>query len=169
MKTLYIVRHAKSSWAAEGIRDFERPLKNTGIERTKKVASFLVSRKIKPDLIISSHAIRAYETSKIIAIEMGYPLEAIVIDENIYYGRKANILDIIYGIPDEISSCMIFGHNPTFTELANAFLEEKIPYLPTTGVVAIQFETHSWSEVLSVPRSTLFFISPKMIKPTDAE
>ncbi len=87
MKTLYIVRHAKSSWNKVDMPDEKRPLMEKGKKRTKKVIDYLLANHIKVDYIISSHAVRAHETAKILAHALKYPIENIKIDSNIYHGN----------------------------------------------------------------------------------
>jgi phosphohistidine phosphatase len=164
MKTLYLVRHAKSSWDDISIQDYERPLLNKGINRTLRVARFLISKKIIPDLIVSSHAVRAFETASLLAEKLGYPKHEILIDDQLYFSGPEAIHSVVFGLPDDKKDVMLVGHNPDMTKLANEFLHDKIDYLPTTGVVSVSFETEKWEEVLLVSRVINFVISPKSVK-----
>ena len=164
MKTLYLVRHAKSSWDNPGLSDFERPLMKKGIERSHRIIGFLKERDILPDLLISSPAVRALETAKLFSKGLGYPSKNIMVEQKIYDGYYDRILDIIYGTSNEIESLMIFGHNPTITNLANLFLHPGIDDIPTSTVVAIGFETQKWEEVPNANARQLFIVSPKMLK-----
>jgi len=147
MKTLYLVRHAKSSWDEEGLPDEERPLISKGIKKTKRVIGFLKTRDILVGRILSSHAVRARETALLLAGGLDYPVEEILIDRKIYDGYYDRILDIIYATPDEIDSLMIVGHNPTITQLANLFLHPGIESMPTSAVVCLSFNTDKWEEI----------------------
>jgi phosphohistidine phosphatase len=163
MKTIYLVRHGKSSWENMNYQDYERPLLKKGINRTRKIAGFLSEKKASPDLIISSHAVRAYETAKLLAEKLNYPVETIQIDENLYsLGQKAMEI-ILLGLDDSLNEVMLVGHNPDMTNFANQFLSRKIDYLPTTGVVCVQFKTNKWNEVFIVPREISFVITPKAL------
>ncbi len=164
MKTLYFFRHAKSSWEEAGQSDFDRPLLETGIKRTKKVIHYLEKRGITADLIISSPAVRALETAKLVAAGIGYPADKIVIEKKIYDGYYTKILEIIYGTPNEIGSLMIFGHNPTITLLANQFVRPEIEMIPTSGVACITFMTSKWEEISGTDHETEFVLYPKMLK-----
>jgi phosphohistidine phosphatase len=164
MKTLYLVRHAKSSWDDITIEDYERPLLNKGINRTLRVARFLISKRIIPDLIVSSHAVRAFETANILAEKLGYPKHEILIEGQLYFSGPEAIHNVVFGLPDDKKEVMLVGHNPDMTKLANEFLYDKIDYLPTTGVVSVSFETEKWEEVFLVPRVINFVISPKSVK-----
>ena len=161
MKTLYIVRHAKSSWDYPGLSDDERPLIKKGIKRTNKIADFLQAKNIKVDLFLSSYAVRAHETAKIIAETLGYPADKISTTKHLYHGSTDHIYNELHALPDDIENVMIFGHNPTFTSFANHFLSKKIDWLPTTGVVAISFKTDKWTDITLANQQTEFVIYPR--------
>jgi phosphohistidine phosphatase len=164
MKTLYLIRHAKSSWEAPGLPDEERPLIPKGEIKTQRIVDFLVKRETTIDLMISSHAVRAFETAKIVATGLGYPVENIRIERRIYDGYYDRILDLIYGTPNDVTSLAIFGHNPTITHLANLFLHPGIDEMPTSAVVCITFDTDKWEEIPSCEAVQEFYIYPKMLK-----
>jgi len=148
MKTLYIVRHAKSSWDHAGLADHERPLLEKGEKRTKLICDYLLEKDIKVDLILSSHAVRAFETAKIIANALNYPEDNIQISEDIYHSNIDILLSHLFETSDDINSVMMFGHNPTFTYFANYFLKDKLDWLPTSGVVCVEFKTDQWEKIL---------------------
>jgi phosphohistidine phosphatase len=164
MKTLYFVRHAKSSRDHPGLSDSDRPLMAKGIERSRRIIGFLQEHGVHPDLMISSPAVRAYETAKLFAGGLGYPVQNIVIEQKIYDGYYDRILDTVYSTPNDIDSMMIFGHNPTITNLANLFLHPGIDDMPTSTVVALQFDTQKWEELTNAKTYQLFIVSPKMLK-----
>ncbi len=164
MKTLYLVRHAKSSWDHPGLSDLERPLMEKGIERSHRIIGFLKERNILPGLFISSPAVRAFETAKLFATGLGYPLKDIVVEQKVYDGYYERFLDVIYSTPNDTQSLMMFGHNPTITNLANLFLHPGIDNMPTSTVVAIGFETLKWEDVPNANARQLFIVSPKMLK-----
>ncbi|MBE9482030.1 MAG: histidine phosphatase family protein [Bacteroidetes bacterium] len=163
MKTLHIIRHAKSAWDQPGLPDHDRPLLRKGEKRTKKVADYLLKKKITVDLIISSSAVRAYETAKIIANTINYPLENIKVEPKIYYNDFENLFDLLYKLPDEINSVMMFGHNPAITQFANYFIDTEIECMHTSEVVSVSFKTNKWNEIDSSERITNFVIYPKML------
>jgi phosphohistidine phosphatase len=163
MKTLYIVRHAKSSWDFPELPDLDRPIIEKGINNTKKITNELKDKKVVVDHIICSHAKRARETAKIIATGINYPIEKIEVSKNIYEVSEEDILDVIFGVNDDTNSLMIIGHNPTFTQFANRFLDEQIELLPTSGVVSINFDTNSWLNVTKAKHKTTFILFPKQL------
>jgi phosphohistidine phosphatase len=161
MKTIYIVRHAKSSWNTAGLADEQRPLLEKGIKRTKKVIDCLHRRNISIDYIISSHAIRAHETAIILARALKYPTEEIKVDPHLYFTDSDRIMDQFYDLPDRYDSVMLVGHNPAMTGFVNQFLDEPIENLPTSGIVSISFETEKWEEIPLAKHKTNFMIFPK--------
>jgi phosphohistidine phosphatase len=125
---------------------------------------FLKNRATTIDLIISSPAVRAIETAKIIAAGLNYPVSGIKTDRKIYDGYYDRILDVVYATSNSINSLMIFGHNPTITQLANLFLHPGIDNMPTTGVVCLSFATEMWEQIPSVEAKQDFIVFPKMLK-----
>lgn len=164
MKSVYFVRHAKSSWEYPEFMDHERPLLQKGIKRTLRVCEFLRKEKVKPDVIFASHALRAAETARIIARELNYPADKIRTEPKIYEGMEDDIWSVIFELDDDVDSVMIVGHNPVITNLANYFIQDKIDYLPTSGVAAFNFMTKHWVELTSAERKTRFIVYPKMLK-----
>jgi phosphohistidine phosphatase len=145
MKTLFICRHAKSSWKNKELEDFERPLMKKGIKKSKEKAEIIKNEKI--DLIISSYAKRAFETAKIIAAKLNYLEEDIEIDKALIEGDENEILNMIKNtISDSQNFVMIFGHNPTLSLLAENLVgfEEDIS---TSGIVCIEFNVDRWGEI----------------------
>ena len=164
MKTLYLARHAKASWEDATVSDAQRQLLPKGIRKTKRIVEFLNKRGTTIDLILSSPAVRAYETARIIAAGLDYPEEKIGIDRKIYDGYHDRILDIIFGTNNQIESLMIFGHNPTITRLANLFLNPGIEIMPTSCVVCISFNTDRWENIPSTEPVQEFIVYPKLLK-----
>lgn len=161
MKTIYIVRHAKSSWNAMDMPDEQRPLLEKGKKRTKKVIDYLHKNQIKVDFIISSHAVRAQKTAKLLAHALKYPVSNIRIDSQIYHADGDDILNQFYGLPDHYDSVMIVGHNPSLTDFVNIFLKSPMDNLPTSGVVSFTFDTDNWEKMANTGRKTNFILFPK--------
>ncbi|MCK5032034.1 MAG: histidine phosphatase family protein, partial [Calditrichia bacterium] len=109
MKTLYLLRHAKSSWDNPELDDFERPLNKRGHHDAPLIGNLLEKLNISPDLIISSPAIRASMTARIIADAIKYPLDRIRYDENIYEAGEMDLLEVIYAVDDTVDKLMLVG------------------------------------------------------------
>jgi phosphohistidine phosphatase len=155
MKTLYLVRHAKASWD-EHVSDWERPLTQAGVERAHKVAKLLKSKKIKPDKIISSYAFRALNTAVIFAMDLRYPATFIEVNPNIYEKRAIDILDMLRKQDDKHDTIMLFGHDPSITELYNMLTRKLLLKLSTASTAGIQFNIKNWKNLGNSVGKTLF-------------
>lgn len=164
MKTLYVVRHAKSSWEDISLSDHDRPLLPIGIKKTGSIVRYLVENGVKPELLVSSTAERAYQTARIIAEGLGYPAEKILQSTELYHASPRNILHELMALPDDVDSVMIFGHNPAFTYFINDYMEDTIDNLPTSGVACIRFDTEHWENLAESDHQLVFLITPKMLK-----
>lgn len=165
MKTLVIIRHAKSSWE-QGIKhDFDRPLNERGRKDAPKIGAFLRQKGIKPDHIYSSPANRALSTAHLIAHEVGFPIEKIIENLDFYNfdDHLQPIIALLQQSPDTAETVFIFGHNETFTYLANHFTKNQIDHLPTCGVVCIRFVTNTWQNFDEAPATTDFVVFPKKL------
>ncbi len=154
MKRLYLIRHAKSSWKHQDLDDFDRPLNNRGKRDAPNMGKRLKEQNAAPDLLLSSPANRALTTAETIAGEIGYPIENIEADEDIYLAGVTTLLTVIKNITNDHHTVFLFGHNPGFTELANALANIRIDNVPTCGIVCIDFEIASWKQV-GVGKGTL--------------
>lgn len=161
MKTLYIVRHAKSSWDDPFLADFDRPLNGRGKRNVPDMGSRLAALGVKPDLLLSSPANRAISTAKGIAKEIGYNQIAIEEDRGLYHASSYSIREIISEVSDEVETLMIFGHNPGFTSLIAALSSFNLYNLPTCGVCGIRFEINSWAEIQSAQGEKFYYDYPK--------
>ncbi len=161
MKTLYLVRHAKSSWKEPALSDHERPLNKRGKKDAPFMGKLLKKKAILPQLIVSSPAKRALTTAKIMAGEMGYPKKKIREDERIYDNAVRSLMSVIGDTEDVFGDLMIFGHNPSFTELAEYLSNEQVENIPTSGVFAIDFDVDSWKAIDGGKGTCRFFEYPK--------
>jgi phosphohistidine phosphatase len=146
MKTLFLIRHAKSSWDNTALPDKDRPLGDRGKRDAPKMGKRLQERDVKPDLILSSPAIRALTTAEIIAKKLDYKLKDIVVDDRLYGGEADDLLNVIHKLGDNLERVMLFGHNPELTELAH-HLSSEIARMPTCAVAEFTFGTKSWSKI----------------------
>ncbi len=171
MKTIYFVRHAKAKRNQKlNVIDFERNLKDSGRKDAHMMGKRLRDKSENAELMISSPANRALETSHIFAKELGYPIQNILIKNEIYEATIDNIIDIINDVEEKHSSIMLFGHNPTFNELASTFIEGFIKNIPTSGIVCIDFGDVTWKSISPNTKGELkFFDYPKNNPITDKE
>ncbi|MBN1338767.1 MAG: histidine phosphatase family protein [Bacteroidales bacterium] len=164
MKTLYIVRHAKSSWNHPELQDEERPLMEKGKKRTRFIIDYLLQNGTSVDLIISSHAVRARETAKIIAHSLNYREDNIQISRNVYHGDEDSFYNLLYDLSENIGSVMVVGHNPAMTNFSNRFLRRKIDWLPTSAIVRVDFDTNAWTDIHKAGQKVVFYVTPKLLK-----
>ncbi len=162
-KILHIARHAKSSWDYEDISDIDRPLNPRGINNAYLMARRFTENYQLPDLLITSPANRALYTAVIYARVLKLAWDRIVLNENIYMGYAEEIIKIIKSTDNKHDSIMIFGHNPTFTALANHFIKDQIDNIPTAGIVSITFKENEWKKIGKVPPQKVYFDYPKKI------
>ncbi len=147
MRTLYLIRHAKSSWGNPGLRDHDRPLNDRGLHDAPKMAQLLAEQGVKPDLLVSSPAKRALTTALYFAEAFKIESAEVHREPNIYDAFPQEILRIISDLPESAQTVALFGHNPTFTEVANRFSENDfIENIPTCGIVKITSSANSWRE-----------------------
>ena len=164
MKTLYLIRHAKSSWDDIDLSDIDRPLNDRGKKDAPKMGKRLKERDIFPDVMLSSPAKRALETCKVIAKALGFPEESIRTDKRLYHASEDLLLKVVQEIKDRHDTeevIMIFGHNPGLTDFANSLLSETIDNIPTCGVVASTVHATSWKETAFGGGELIFFDFPK--------
>ncbi len=163
MKTLYLIRHAKSSWETMNLTDFDRTLNERGKKNAPEMGKFLKKEKIFPDLIVTSSAKRALKTARIIAEEIGYPKNKIEEEIKIYEATVPTLLKIINSIPDENRVVFLFGHNPGFTDLLNYLTDGNISNIPTCGIAKIEFDADSWKEISGGTGILKMFEYPKKL------
>lgn len=165
MKTLYLVRHAKSSWADPSLDDQLRPLNKRGLRDAPVMGQRLVGYQARVDAIWSSPARRAVETAQCLARALKVPRKEIELHERLYTSAINDLLLEIRSCPDEVKRLLVVGHNPVITEFANFLLDRGrdtgIEQIPTCGIVAIEFSLSSWRQIREKEGQFLFFDYPK--------
>ena len=146
MKTLFLVRHAKSSRDDPSLPDRDRPLDDRGKQDAPMMGKRLARRDVKPDLLVSSPALRALTTAQLIAGELGYQRKNIVVDDRLYASSPDDLLAVIRALDKKLDRVMLFGHNPEFTDLTHRLSSEIID-MPTCAVAEFSFDTKAWSDV----------------------
>lgn len=161
MKTLYLMRHAKSSWDDLNLSDHDRPLNKRGNRDANSMGELLRARGLKPDLVMSSTANRARTTAGIIIPALGISAEKITLEKAIYEASVTTLKALIRNISDEHQSAMLFGHNPGFTWTATELSGNYFENVPTCGMVSIEFSVESWQNVSSESGKLLGYDYPK--------
>ncbi|MBS0452604.1 MAG: histidine phosphatase family protein [Proteobacteria bacterium] len=160
MKSLFLVRHANSSRDDPSSPDLERPLNDRGRQEAPAMGRRLSKRGVKPDLLVSSPALRALTTAEFIADEIGYFRKDIIVDERLYASTPGDLLAIICAIGDQVDRVMLFGHNPAFTDLAHRLSSEVID-MPTCSVAEFVFDTNVWADVGKFSPAKVKLSTPK--------
>ncbi len=146
MKTLYIIRHAKSSWEFD-LEDHKRPLNKRGLKDAGLIGKQLKTL-IKPiDKVVSSDAERAKTTADIILENLDIDKSIFSLDSKLYDFGGHQVIEVVKNCQDEIKTLMIFGHNHALTSIANLYGSMAIDNLPTAGVVGIEFDVNNWKSI----------------------
>ena len=163
MKTLVLVRHAKSSWKDPELADRDRPLNPRGRRDAPEMGRRLAARGEPPDRIVTSPALRAATTATVIAEAVGYPKREIVEDERLYGAGSEEILEVMRGVEDRLDRVFLIGHNPGLTDFVNELSDEPIRNVPTCGVVEFRIAGESWSDIRRDTAKRVDFDYPKCL------
>ena len=149
MKTLYIVRHAKSSWDYDKIKDIDRPLKKRGINDAYLISNVLQKKVASPDVFISSCANRALHTAMIFSYAFNYPLANLKISKSLYSFSDGYLIKTVKALDDGFDSAIIFSHDHGISSFVNKFGNKELNHVPTCGVIGIKFENNHWKNIKS--------------------
>ena len=162
MKTLYIVRHAKSSWKYESLSDCERPLRKKGIDDLQNIIEALREKNIHPEMILTSTAVRAIQTAVLLSQGLDMPQDVLGVRSILYPGCRDQYLDCIRQLPEDLRSVMIVGHHPAVTDTINTLLGEELHRVATSSVHCVRWdEADSWKQCVSEPGQLVFAFKPK--------
>jgi phosphohistidine phosphatase len=158
MRTLYLLRHAKSSWKDASLADFERPLKGRGREAAEAMGRFLHSKKVNIPILISSPSIRTRQTVEIVLRHAKLGVEP-QFDQRIYEASLSTLVQVVSEIPDDMKAAMLVGHNPGMEELL-AFLTRESRHMPTCALARVSIES-GWKETGRSSGKLEWFVTPK--------
>jgi phosphohistidine phosphatase len=158
VKTVYLLRHAKSSWDDPGLADFDRPLNDRGRDAARFIGELMFRRGIVPEAIVSSPAKRARQTAALVR-EQG-ELPTIGFDKRIYEASPLTLFNLLQETPAEVGSIMIVGHNPGLEELSR-LLTGRPGSFPTASLARIDFPDVDWAELSAGSGEPAFVIRPK--------
>ncbi len=161
MKKLIIVRHGKSSWK-EDLPDNKRPLKKRGFNDAELIIKAFKLYLQKPIQAYSSHAVRALTTAELFKEGLSIKDKNFIVTEALYTFDAENLIKFIKNLDDNLDKVILFGHNPAITETVNQLGTEHFDNVPTTGLVVIDFDTNSWSQIKH--GKTLLSLFPRNFK-----
>lgn len=148
LRRLTLVRHAKSDLGLPGQQDWDRVLNRRGQQDVPEMARRLRERKLRPDLILTSPAVRALSTASIMARELKVPAGRIAQDERLYLAEPKTILAVIRELGGDAQHLMLFAHNPGITDCANELSTgDRIDNLPTCGLFTACYDVQDWSQL----------------------
>ena len=163
MKTIILVRHAKSSWDDFSLKDEESPLTDRGKKNAPDMAKRLLRKKIPIDAILSSPAKRAKSTADFFAKEYDIPKKKIYLIPELYMASNEAFVKTIRNAPDKADSIALFSHNNGITQFANTLSETRIDHMPTCSVFAVKADIDSWDQFEPGKNEFYFFDYPKSL------
>jgi phosphohistidine phosphatase len=167
MKSLLLVRHAKSDWGNTSLSDFDRPLNERGKKDAPEMAARLLAKKIKINAFVASPAKRAAKTAKIFAAAFNVKKEDILSREELYLASPAMFYSVIETMDDDDDCIAVFSHNDGITEFANMLTDARIDNIPTCGIFAIRIKSKSWKDFRQAKKEFWFVDYPKAGENTD--
>ena len=170
MKTVLLLRHAKSSWDHPHLTDHQRPLAPRGIKASPRIGRYLANQGLAPHRVLCSSAQRAMETWELVSEEVDDPL-AVEFRTDLYYATTGGVVDMIQALPDEEDKVLLVGHNPTFEDLAIHLMGDGNPEdreairrkYPTGALSVLEFSVDSWAQVWPGQGFLRAFVKPKSL------
>lgn len=160
MKTLFLVRHAKSSWDDNSLSDQQRPLNKRGLRNAPEMGLRLKSHGVDVNKIISSPASRAFSTAQFIAQNIGYNVDAIEQNEQMYFAGRTSMLLLVQQTSSDINNLMLVGHNPDMTLFLNCLCGYQVDNMPTCAIASIEFDCE-WEEICAESGTLLNYDFPR--------
>jgi phosphohistidine phosphatase len=164
MKSVLIIRHAKSSWDNFSLPDFDRPLNERGKHDAPRMARRLLDRKVMIDAFISSPAKRARKTAALFAAEYDRKKEEIILVPELYHAEPPAFYAAIAAAPSKAACIALFSHNPGITDFANSLTDTRVDDMPTCAIFAIQAHCKHWRDFTTASRTFWFFDFPKAVE-----
>jgi phosphohistidine phosphatase len=161
LKTLLLIRHAKSDWDDPLLKDIDRPLNDRGKRDAPLMAHRLLDKNIPIDALISSPARRARKTAELFAKEYKKDKKQIIFFEELYLAEPSVFFDVIRRVSDDHTSIAVFSHNPGITEFANMLTPVRIDNIPTCGIFTIKLAIKRWNDFGESGNEFDFFDYPK--------
>ncbi len=169
MKTILLLRHAKSDWSNPGLADFDRPLAKRGLKDAPRMGEVLKRFDYVPDKILSSPAKRARQTAELAAEACGYQ-KSFQLEDSFYGGDAEELLAALQRLPSRVDRPMLVGHNPTMEETVDLLLSgDELAWgisirLPTAGLVCLDADIYDWAELQPGELVLRWFLIPKLVK-----
>jgi phosphohistidine phosphatase len=160
VKTLLIVRHAKSDWGHTGLADHDRPLNDRGRRDAPRLGRRVAERGAVPEVIRSSTALRARTTASLLAAELGLEASEVELDESMYATSVAHLIEVIEALDDAARTVMLVGHNPEFSALVTRLTGDDVE-LPTCTVAEVRLRAERWADAAGAAGELVRVDSPR--------
>jgi phosphohistidine phosphatase len=161
LKSLILVRHAKSDWADPSLKDFDRPLNERGKRDAPVMAHRLLDKKIKIDAFISSPAKRAKRTAELFAAQYKMDKKDIIFFDELYLADPETFFNVIAQTADDHSTIAVFSHNEGITQFANQLSDVRVDDMPTCSLFAVKMKLKKWKDFREAEKEFWFFDYPK--------
>ncbi len=161
MKSLLLIRHAKSSWENFSVADFDRPLNDRGKRDAPMMAARLAEKGIVPDRILVSPAKRTRKTATYFMNAWELPDEKMQMPEELYLASPAIFRKLIQALPDELENIAVISHNNGLTDFANELTNVRVDNIPTCGIFGVKIAIDSWQGFENAEKEFWFFDYPK--------
>ena len=161
MKTLLIMRHAKSDYPPGISDDFDRPLNKRGRADLPRIARLLAAYGPRPEVVLASAAHRAHQTATGLVASLDLPASVLHLDDVLYLAAPSTLAQAAAGLPDSAQTGLIIAHNPGLEEWIRELTGAHI-HLPTAGLAAVELGIHSWEEIGR--GRLLYFVVPRLVK-----
>ena len=161
MKSIFLIRHAKSSWDSPTSYDFDRPLNERGHKDAPMMAQRLISQKVTIDAFVSSTAQRAFTTAEYFHKAFKATPSQFILKPELYHAHPSVFYEVIRTLDDEWKTAAIFSHNPGITEAVNSLAVATLDEMPTCAVFGVSADIKHWKEFASADKRFLFFDYPK--------
>jgi phosphohistidine phosphatase len=164
MKKIILVRHATAVAKGTDVADFKRKLRKRGLKEARDMVEWFADTHRDPDFLLSSPAVRAYETARVFARGLGYKVKKIATDEGLYgTPNSAEFLEILKQLDDKNDSVMVFGHDPAFTDFARYMIKGFNDALPKCAVLGFTVNRRVWRTMKSGDGRLEYFESPESL------
>ncbi len=163
MKTLLIMRHAKSDYPPDVRDDFDRPLNERGRKDLPRVAQLLATFGPRPDAILASSALRARQTAEGVGSLLDLPANALQFDDALYLAPPSALAQVATNFPANAQTGLLIAHNPGLEEWIGQLSGAQV-LLPTAGLAAMELGINSWPEIDRAPGRLLYYVIPRLIK-----
>ncbi len=168
MHEVILIRHAKSDWGNEFLKDIDRPLNQRGYDAAYAAANWFLTTKKTPNLIVSSTATRALNTALIFARTLNFNMANFELQAAVYESSESNLIDIISKFQNHTNTVMLFGHNPSITNVCNQLTDNLFfDNVPTCGIVSLQFNVNNWADIKTNKATLNYHRFPKNYKNND--